>query len=169
MRIVVQEILIEWSKDSRGGPKAGKRNAVPEVFVLPEIPRLIETPVLHHWISVEEGRGFALDRADSTLSQAVLPFKAGSIEVRERGSEIVVTYRHNGMMAGAPTRVAPPKNIPLVVDQWMRIAYNGRYGGEGHWWYRKMIFNIGLFTEPRANVFMATSPRKEVRDLADLW
>lgn len=54
--IVVQRVVTQWTKQSRGGAPATRRNAVPEAFPVPSTGR---SAVLVHAVEARERDGFA--------------------------------------------------------------------------------------------------------------
>lgn len=64
--IVVQRVVTSWTKQSRGGAAATRRNAVPEAFTLPAGG---ESGVLIHEVDVRENGDFAPVSAVRTLER----------------------------------------------------------------------------------------------------
>src|SRR5918911_4645612 len=57
--ILVQAICVQWTKASRGGSGAARRNAIPEAFPLPaQLPTSPRSTYLLHSVFVAEQDGF---------------------------------------------------------------------------------------------------------------
>lgn len=63
------------------------------------------------------------------------------------------------------------KAFELQTGQWGRILYNGRHSDwdNGGWSYDKYVVNIGLFVDPKPDVFLSTKPLKTYSKMALLW
>ncbi len=75
-----------------------------------------------------------------------------------KGDSLAISYRADDREYGVPGTAHSTLN--LAGEQWARIQYNLRYAAyESRWWfYEKWIFNVGLFRNPKRNVFLRTEP-----------
>ena len=163
MKIVVQYIVTSWSKRSRGGEGARRRNAVAERMRLPEALLMETAACLYHEVSCDERRDFAA--TDRWWSEPDLPgpdwhgvvslrsplqFRLcdGMLEVHfePRGEEV----RQQGR--GGPLRVEP--------GSWVQFRYNHRtveYESSSWTWY-KIVANIGNLLHPEVSTFVTRPP-----------
>lgn len=162
--IVVQRVLTEWTKRSRGAPGAVRRNAVAEAFPLPSARGAGDLWV--HQVTAREQDDFAVRETAGA--------GAAGVWVEVMGTEAVVTG-----LAGAWCQcctVFPPRPervvLRLAPGQWGRWRVNFRFwdGFEGsEWRYQKWVVNVGhLRRPPAAELFRATGPDVVADDLVQL-
>jgi hypothetical protein len=173
MVIGVQDIRTRWSKQSRGGAAAARRNAVPQVLALP----LANQPsphrgVLQHTVFFDEAQGFAPPARSVLTPQEAVPLRVGAVQIEPGPAWVTVTFEYDARVVGRPFRYAPPGGIPstrfvLEVGQWGRVRYNGRFSDD-EWWYEQRVVNVGLFGHLEPGVFIATEPRFTISELAHL-
>src|SRR5688500_13604450 len=80
--ILVQSIETQWTRASRGGSRAVKRNAVPEAVEFP----FLESPEhasarLHHSLCYEERAGFADPRWRVVMDAGTEPLCVGCVTI----------------------------------------------------------------------------------------
>lgn len=177
--IVVQQICTSWTKVSRGGENAAKRNAVPEVASLP-VQHLIEVNknntdnkddlvLIHHRVTCEEENGFS-PREKIHLNPTLRPFIVGGVTIQYSDDEVNAVFQYD-RGCGAPDRSWARKTIHMTVNQWGQIAYNGRFvaGWEGPWYYEKTVVNVGIFERLRPDVFTKQEPASRFTAMGDLF
>lgn len=167
--LVVQRITTEWTKISRGGDGATKRNVTPIAMELPPLAGVSSNYLLHN-IRYHEWKDFAyqadvveLDASTHIRIEPVfLQFTENVVEVR-----FVWSWHH----CGAPERDSHDL-FRLSLGQWGRFTCNGRFGAQtlcgSEWRYHKTVFNIAVIDEFDENLFIATSPNAEGSRLAQL-
>lgn len=197
--IVVQRMRTHWTKASRGGVAAARRNAVPEAVALPAAGR---PGLLVHSVEVREASDFVPSDEVSTLdwlpesdwrtralaadrqrrragrSDAV-PEPAwqrletrGGVSLREEGGRLVVTGRPAG---GQPQRYGHPRQVfVLELGAWARWRINFRFGPEcacgSEWRYEKWVVNVAYLAGPVSpELFAAGQPSRIVDELAPLF
>lgn len=171
--IVVQRISVMWTKQSRGGKGAQLRNSVPNAFTLPLIGKPENDSVLMcHNIKVDEKERFDHERNRQVKFEEIVPqkkFFVGACRLILEKEKLSAIYIYSATNVGAPQREFHPKTVlNLTPDTWGRVIYNGRFGWDSEWWYRKTVLNIGWFTgEIPENVFLG-EPQHTFSDLADL-
>jgi len=174
--LVVQEIRVTWTKESRGGHNAGLRNAVPHALPLTDIPPLDKTQasaplvLIHLQHLYEEANGFQPPSpiiATRTAAAHDKIFFTGT-RLKIASSAVTVVYRYTWSGTGAPTRWPVARSITLDAGQWGQVQFNGRFGWDAPWSYRLTTLNIGLFTSIDRGIFQQT-PDRTLRDLAELW
>ncbi|WP_425396174.1 hypothetical protein [Aeoliella sp.] len=165
--VVLQHIETIWTKTSRGGEGARRRNAVPEAVELPTLEA--EHPfVLHHAVFGERNEFARVDRCLSADAFDDLGLKLLSIEIDEE--QLSLRYHRDGFnfITSSPYPCKYP--ITLTHDAWGRLAYNARHSDcdTGDWWYEKHVFNIGWLEDWTPRVFLDGAPEKEYREMAQL-
>ncbi len=167
MDVVVQWVETSWSKKSRGGPWAARRNAAPVGLPLPPAPY----PAVHE-VLIDETEDFvprvpapsdpaSRHRPDSTGRHTQVGFD-------EVGDRLRVTVN---LQSSAVPRVWRPPAVWLDRGQWLRwqvnyrFAFGGRGGGE--WAYRLDTLNLA-YGLPERRVFTGT-PSTYVDERGDLW
>ena len=130
MDITVQRVTTSWTKRSRGGAAATRRNAVPAGFPLPVVP--LDRA---HVVSVAERHGFEPRERWTDLGDI-------GVSLRERDGSLRV-FAHSGF--GLPARPRRPPAVWLRPGQWIRWQLNHRFSsasGMADWSYSLDTFNI---------------------------
>jgi hypothetical protein len=174
--ILVQHIICSWSKASRGGPSAARRNAVPEALPLPDagVGKRGDA-LIQHTASYGEGNDFASPSRDSFTAESAGVISIGCVRVEPLGGGARVAFEYDFRRAGMPPRETHPRaqtktDFELGVGEWGRVLYNGRFSSdEGGWWYQKTVVNVGCYDEVQAGVFVSTPPLYTVDRMASLW
>jgi hypothetical protein len=142
MDAVVQRVRTSWTKTSRGGPEAARRNAAPTVFLLP--PGL--SSALHE---------VAMRESD---------FFEPRMQVRDLSSPGVILREVDGLLRvdppvvtifAMPRRTRRPPAVRLAPGQWLQWQINYRFVGScgGAWSYQLETFNI-LYGSATPEVFL---------------
>lgn len=147
--VLVQQIEVWWTKASRGGPGAARRNAVPKSMEpAPAARRARRGQLAHQRLEYREEREF---QPVETVEIASLP-QSGAItlvglRIALTPERLEVFYRA-GREAGHPERYAPAEPVlRLASGDWGRVQDNGRYSSaSGPWRYRQTTWNIGWFS-----------------------
>lgn len=144
MEITVQWIRTTWTKESRGGDAAARRNAAPTGFTLPH-----RAAPLAHVIRMHERDGFEPqdDRKD---------LRDVDVRLREADGRLGVFPRVEPMFA--PTRRRRPPGVRLVPGQWVRWQLNYRFSsalGIRGWTYWLDTFNVA-YGPVGTDVFLST-------------
>lgn len=157
MQAVVQWVRTSWTKQSRGGAGATRRNAAPTAFQLPAVP-----PPFTHEVLMHEHDGFQPQSTtreglrDSTSDSAVLLQEAGGL----LRVQLTVTP------FGKPRRWRRPPAQRLARGEWLRWQVNYRFAGNDEWTYRLDTLNIA-YGPTQADLFLGT-PTHHVDELATL-
>ncbi|MEU6139998.1 hypothetical protein ABZ848_06500 [Streptomyces sp. NPDC047081] len=148
MDAVVQWVRTSWTKKSRGGPEAARRNATPTAFLLP--PGL--SSALHE-IEMREFDSFEPRMKVQDLSAP------GTI-LREVDGLLRVDPPEVSMFA-KPRRNRRPPAVRLAPGQWLQWRINYRFVGScgGAWSYRLDTFNI-LYGSALPDVFLGVPTRR---------
>ncbi|MEU6486075.1 hypothetical protein [Streptomyces sp. NPDC046887] len=132
MEITVQWVRTSWTKRSRGGEAAARRNAAPVGFALPVLPA-----GLAHRVRMSEGDGFAPVESRVALREV-------GVVLRVEGDRLRVHTRV-GPLYGLPPRPRRPPAVRLAAGQWVRWQLNYRFSsalGIRGWSYWLDTFNI---------------------------
>ncbi|MGW4991498.1 hypothetical protein ACWEQ3_28215 [Streptomyces mirabilis] len=147
MDAVVQRVRTSWTKKSRGGSEAARRNAAPTAFLLP--PGL--SSALHE---------VAMRESDSFEPRIQLrDLSAPGTILREVDGLLRVDPPEVSMFA-MPRRNRRPPAVRLVPGQWLQWQINYRFVGrcDGAWSYRLETFNI-LYGSAMPDVFLGVPAR----------
>ncbi|MEV0039084.1 hypothetical protein [Streptomyces sp. NPDC050804] len=132
MEVTVQWIRTSWTKRSRGGPAAARRNAVPVGFRVPRMP-----PSVAHVVRMREQDGFDPHDCQEDLREV-------DVRLREDDRRLGVLPRVQPLFA-IPPRPRRPPAVRLVPGQWVRWQLNYRFSsaaGVRDWSYWLDTFNI---------------------------
>ncbi|MER5537413.1 hypothetical protein [Streptomyces mirabilis] len=147
MDAVVQRVRTSWTKKSRGGSEAARRNAAPTAFLLP--PGL--SSALHE-VAMRESDSFEprIQMRDLSAPGTIL---------REVDGLLRVDPPEVSMFA-MPRRNRRPPAVRLAPGQWLQWQINYRFVGrcDGAWSYRLETFNI-LYGSAMPDVFLGVSAR----------
>jgi hypothetical protein len=155
--VTVQWVRTSWTKRSRGGEAAARRNAVPVGFALPggvvssgrAASKGRQVP-LAHTVTVREWEDF-------TPVQGRAELKNVDVQLRRVDGRLRVLPRVEPMF-GLPPRPRRPPAVRLVPGQWVRWQLNYRFSsaaGVRDWSYWLDTFNIA-FGPVTADVFLGT-------------
>ncbi|MFF7178214.1 hypothetical protein [Streptomyces sp. NPDC008121] len=144
MEITVQWIRTSWTKQSRGGEAAARRNAAPVGFPVPALP-----PRVAHVVRMREGDGFAPCGVQEDLRKV-------DVQLREADGRLRVLPRVQPLFA-IPPRPRRPPAVRLAPGQWVRWQLNYRFSsaaGVRDWSYWMDTFNIA-YGPVDADVFLS--------------
>lgn len=145
MDVVVQWVHTSWTKRSRGGAAAGRRNAAPTGFVL---PGPAEASFLHK-VVMREQDGFAPVSSLGAVGEA-------KVHLQESGGRLRVRLPVSPLRGLPPRRRRPPA-MRLESGQWVRWLLNYRFSsaaGMQDWSYWLDTFNIAYGSVAK-DVFLA--------------
>ncbi|MGW4561721.1 hypothetical protein ACWEN3_04685 [Streptomyces sp. NPDC004561] len=144
MEITVQWVRTSWTKRSRGGAAAARRNAVPAGFPLPPAPL-----PLAHVVRAAERDDFVPRESRAELRDLALSLRQGEDTLR-------VLARVEPLF-GLPPRPRRPPAVRLRPGQWVRWRLNYRFSsaaGMADWSYWLDTFNVAYGPVDR-EVFLA--------------
>jgi len=156
--VVAQWVRISWTKASRGGAAATRRNAVPVAFPLP----MIAAPVLHE-VRMSEAEDF---EPHSSVTGAVPGESAGL-----RLVDGLLRVRLEPTPFGMPRRWRRPPAVRLAPGEWVRWQVNYRFSYPaargGAWTYRLDTLNLAHAAQVPAGILLG-EPTYRVDELAHL-
>lgn len=142
--LVVQHIGTIWSKASRGGEEARRRNASPHALPLPL--EVASKEGLLHFVFFNEHDNFVPHETSQSLASLTAPLRQGCVTIqRDEGGTCQVAFRWTNGKGGAPERSHCRRNLTLPSGQWCQVLWNGRFTDpdSGRWWYEKHVVNVG--------------------------
>ncbi|MFD9434848.1 hypothetical protein [Streptomyces sp. NPDC060002] len=145
MEIAVQWVRTSWTKESRGGEAAARRNAAPAGFVLPQ-PEAASA----HVVRMDERDGFAPFGTQADI-------RTVDVLLREADGRLRVLPRVQPLFGQPPRRRRPPA-VRLAPGQWVRWQLNYRFSsaaGIRGWSYWLDTFNIA-YGPVNPDVFLST-------------
>lgn len=150
--VAVQLVKTTWTKASRGGGEASRRNSVPTLF-----PAADQARPCWQEISQDELDGFT-PRMTVTTG---IPGKA-LIALTESADLLRVLPRP--ISYGSPHRRRRPPAVRLARTEWLRWRINYRYHSHQGWIYRLDTWNIAY--RPASSEVFVGPPRFDVDELA---
>jgi hypothetical protein len=172
--LIVQQIEIIWTKESRGGKQAVLRNSIPKVHNLPEkVDSYKEEGLFEHRISYYEFENFKVNE-QSVFTPGILDkYIRESLIIELIDNRIKILFNYDQKYCGAPYRYTNPEgnfknSFILNKHQIGRVEYNGRFSDD-EWWYKKQIFNICLTDKVNKQLFINSDPDFKINYLEDLW
>lgn len=152
---VVQHVVVEWTKRSRGGAGAARRNSVPHGYPLPHPPA---GRGVHHVTCLEYG-DFAAAHDWAALPAPGVgqgPVREHELRLRLDGPALHVLMEVGNY--GMPRRPRRPA-VRLRPGEWLRWLINARmHGDDDGWWYRLDTYNV-VVGPHAADVFLGTPTR----------
>lgn len=155
MDVVAQWVRTSWTKQSRGGPAATRRNTAPVAFVLP----MARCPLVHE-IRMDESDDF---EPRISVVEGV-PDRSGVL-LTEADGRLRVQLVHSAWGSPRNRRRAPV--VRLSPGEWVRCQVNYRFSGYHGWSYR--LDTLNLFYGPAAVDTFLEPPPHHVDDRAELF
>ncbi|MCA9039207.1 MAG: hypothetical protein KDA65_02540 [Planctomycetaceae bacterium] len=178
--LIVQHILITWTKASRGGPLAERRSEIPVAFPVPHPPPVYdrnENYIVHKVDFGERNEFVSPIRSQTILRSIDTKFSTTNctVEFTDAVADVVYEWR-----SGAPeqkffdksgTPVPVRKRLNVETGKWVRVEYNVRFSGYdcGNWFYEHSIINVALATPESLDIFVTSKPSAEFQQLSHLW
>jgi hypothetical protein len=167
--ILIQRIKTQWTKVSRGGVLATKRNSTPESLLLPPGIDTSCDCILH---DVRYCEWHDFECHDDVVELDTFPMiRIEPIWITFSERVLRVRFVWNWIGCGAPERMSYDL-FHLDFDQWGRFTCNGRLGPETYyqsqWRYHKTVFNIAWTDDFDENVFLVKAPHAEHSSLEAL-
>ncbi|MGW1727980.1 hypothetical protein ACWCQK_34360 [Streptomyces sp. NPDC002306] len=159
METVVQWVRTTWTKQSRGGLGAVRRNATPMAFPLP-----LGSPPFMHEVRMREAEDFQ----PRSVMHDSMPDSSTDAGVLLREVDGLLRVQLVATPFGMPRRWRRPPAVRLAHGEWLRWQINYRFAGSsgGEWTYRLDTLNIA-HGPARLDLFLGT-PTHQVNELASL-
>jgi hypothetical protein len=173
--IVVQRVVTEWTKRSRGAPGAVRRNAVAEAFVLPPG---VGGEVLVHRVVAREQDDFVVQETSGGLAlpeTGVLRLDGSAgVRLEMMTGQLLVTGVTDVWCQCC--RVFPPRAdrtvLRLKIGRWGRWRVNFRLWEDfnsSEWLYQKWVVNVAYLPGPPSrDLFQGTEPAEVADDMVQL-
>ena len=173
---ILQQIDTQWTKASRGGEGARRRNESPTELALPLSG--FAKPAAMHILDIFEWYGFELrERVEcwDSIGEIRHPF----LDIQAEDNIVQVRFRRNPQNWAIANRTYVDDNgqpvleaeaFVLRTDEWGRIRFNARFTDidTGEWYYQHIVCNVGCFPSVQLDRFLATKPNYQFVELATL-
>jgi hypothetical protein len=165
----IQRITTKWTKLSRGGDGAVRRNATPDGLPIPPISDSSADYILHdnrflEWEEFDHNSTLTVLNIEPHILLEPLILHITSDYVATR---FIWSWNH----CGAPERDSHD-SFQLSLGQWGRFTCNGRFGHESsfgrEWIYHKTVFNVAFVRDFRSDLFLQSIPNANDSRLAVL-
>lgn len=157
--LIVQRITTEWTKTSRGGDGAARRNATPAAVTLPPISDADADYLFHDNRFLEWERFQQYSRLTESSIQPHIRVEPLFLHVSSNSvaTRFVWSWHH----CGAPERESHDL-FQLSLGEWGQFSCNGRFGAESssgrEWGYHKTVFNIAFVPQFTDDLFIQSKP-----------
>jgi hypothetical protein len=179
--VLVQRLDTEWTKASRGGQGAVRRNGTPLGLPVPSFFGFHSDEFCFriHRLRFSEQTGFAPTETAEVQGDPV--WREGCVVLAQEAEVVRVRFEYIPGSGGAPAReMFDPSGdrLPLSEEaftlrlgEWGRVSYNGRFScvDTGNWWYTKVVCNVGLSLRPAPDWFTQGAPDHVYTRMAELW
>lgn len=166
MHLLVQEILVLWTKAARREPLASQRSKVTNASELPAW-RASQDSLLKHQLVYSENWGFGIPKESWEELPLIRAMQHGCVNLhRESEVEWEIFYQHNVSCGGPPQRSGGPRRQTLAAEQWGRVYYSGRVPDHDQvlWLYYARTLNIAYVTRPEPRLFLDVAPKWVIED-----
>lgn len=144
----MQWVRTEWTKASRGGVEAGRRNSVPVAFALPHGRAAVHEVTQREWEDFAPVWSKEQDSVDR-------------VRLSLREEDGVLTVQFHDTMIARPTRFARPSPVRLSRGEWVRWQLNHRWvrPRDGGWNYELTTLNLAYGEVKDLRVFLGEPTR----------
>ena len=167
-KVYFQQVVISWTKESRGMPGAAKRNSCAICFPITddEIDILVAGES-YSSIRIRESSFIPYQTIEKFLQPEKLGYETISIK-RPRGKTIV-RYHYSTTFVGAPNRSRRPDiSCEIQPGELVRVEFNGRFSDPLLGWnYHRTICNI-VYTDNLTTDSFLAKPDHLLQDIAEL-
>ncbi|OWA33618.1 hypothetical protein B9G55_19895 [Saccharibacillus sp. O16] len=192
--LVIQTILLQWTKDTRGEPYASLRHWHPQAYPLPiqsvilpknsrsasDVLRDDDSVLLHRLAFWQTKEGLIPGQDDTawlSMPQAGQPIDErllSGVLPDIRGDRLHVRLRYvpewgKPLRTDGQSRLLEKKAFELVPGEWGRIQINGRQTWEEGHIYELRTFHIAWGEDIPAKRFMQREPNRSCDWLESLW
>lgn len=166
MHLLLQEILVLWTKAARTEPLASQLSKVTNATTLPPL-QMSQGSVLKHRLVFNESSNFCVPEESWEELPIINAVQQGCVSVqRLTAAEWEIVYEHNVACGGLPQRSGGPLRRTLAIEQWGRVHYSGRVPNREQvlWLYCSRTINIGQVTFPGPRLFLDVAPAWVIDD-----
>lgn len=167
--LIIQRIKTTWTKASRGGENASKRNTVPCASTLPSFS-LPTNEYLLHDIRYDETNAFRGETQYRNIAHSGSVF-LGPLLLYVRPRQAEAKFVWSAHECGAPERVSHPL-FTLKLGEWGRFECNGRFGATSKsgqaWTYQHSLFNVAFVEGFSSDLFTSSEPTAKMSQMAML-
>ncbi|MEH6461647.1 hypothetical protein [Chitinimonas sp. JJ19] len=166
--LIIQHIDTCWTKTTRGMPGAGLRNALPEVYRLPDV--LSDVPsdgALIHRLQRNEWQQFQPHAHTETLPA---PDRYWRFRIGQHNGEITLSFCYDPADHGLPFRYSRSRPIfRLARGQRGIFRINGRFASYSGQYYRQHTLHFAHLAALDTDCFVAHPPHQVHDELAHLF
>ncbi|MFI6790880.1 hypothetical protein ACIBG4_26485 [Nonomuraea sp. NPDC050383] len=144
--VIVQRIVVRWTKHVRGAAEATRRREIPSTFELPPMP---DAPLVVHDLLAEERTGYT---PTAVIGDHTLPAQLDGLRFKLSGAAVEVV--RTPVWAAYPTNRFPGQVFLLQPGEHARYQANFRFSGYSTAWYYEQ-WTVNIAHEPwRSDVFL---------------
>jgi hypothetical protein len=167
--LIVQHIVIQWTKSARGGRLAELRNKTPHALGLPTLsaPTDNRPRFVVHRVDYHDQNEFTKPFREQILTPLQSePYLATNCSVKSQHDS---SHIHFVWSNGAPTRTYS-KKLVVEPETCTRVEYNARFAAidDGGWNYSHEIVNATV-AMASSKLFIGDAPGNHFSDLQALW
>lgn len=181
--VVIQTVIVGWTKQSRGGKAAQVRNQVPEQLELPPTLPAPTSTVARQCVIYDEYNQFRSPIYQRWLDQSSVGSEPIAVDLYEDRGRLFVMPRlllsaSDGLLRvgfdwmrfdGAPRRFPKIDRYTLKSGEWVQLRCNARSSEDWTWAYLKLVVNVSYTASFTPTLFCASTPTYQRLDMADLW
>ncbi|GIH71498.1 hypothetical protein [Sphaerimonospora thailandensis] len=133
--VIVQRIVVRWTKRGRGAAEAALRRDIPSAFELPPMP---DAPLVVHDLLADEHTGYA---PTAVVDSHTFPAQLNGLRCKLSGTSVEVM--RTPMWVAYPTNRFPGRMFLLHPGEQARYRANFRFSGSSiEWYYEQWTVNI---------------------------
>lgn len=171
MHLLIQEIVVLWTKASRAEPLSSQRRLVANAMVLPPV-ELAQASLVKHRVTFAENSGFTAPEESCEMLSLSDSVQQGCVRVHRSSKSVwTINYQHTSACGGLPARDGKVWEKSLTVGEWGRVRYEGRLPDRDQvqWVYCARIFNIGWVRRFERGWFVDTAPQWIIEDNSNFF
>ncbi len=159
-RVIVQSVVIVWTKATRGAPRAHERAALPRAFAVP----FSDAVYLHDTIAMYEREDFRPRRTQT--SERRVPSNDGALQFHFADNTLTVGFFP---FWGQPKRRGQRDLAQLSPNDYARLRSNARHTSYSGQYYSETVHHIAFGERIPENRFVDARPEHDVDWMADLF
>lgn len=155
--IAVQIVQINWTKATRGAPRANERAALSRAFAISNL--VINKYRLQHY-TMDEQSDFKVKLLSEDAS-AQVPVMERSLTMKMDETGVLKLGMRWQSSDGQPRRHSRPEVLQLKPGEYARLMMNGRYTTYSGQHYSEMLYNVAYGDNIAAARFLNGKPDHE--------
>lgn len=138
--VIVQRIVVRWTKQGRGAVEAARRREIPSAFELPPMP---DAPLVVHDVVAEHRTGYV---PTAVIGGHTFPAQLDGLRFKPSGAagaEAAVGVVRTSVRCAYPAHRFPGEVFLLHPGEHARYRANFRFSGYStEWYYEEWTINI---------------------------